>query len=66
MSYVSIGFCLAPINVSERLAISIKHLEAARYLLHGGGNRLIQNSAKVYLKAVICGDDRKLGVRFGI
>ena len=27
---------------------------------------LIPNSAKVYLKTVVCGDDRKLGVRFGI
>jgi hypothetical protein len=37
---VSIGFCLMPINVSERLAVSIKHLEAAqaataRNLLNG-------------------------------
>ena len=33
MGYVSIGFCLAPIHVSERLAVSIKHLEAAGNLL---------------------------------
>jgi hypothetical protein len=32
---VGIGFCLAPVNVSERLAASIEHLEAARYLLNG-------------------------------
>ena len=33
MGYVSIGFCLAPINVSERLAVSIEYLEAAWNLL---------------------------------
>ena len=33
--FTSIGFCLPPIDVSERLAVSIKHLEAAWNLLNG-------------------------------
>src|SRR5262249_41456097 len=32
---VSIGFCLAPIDVSERLAVSVEHLVATGNLLNG-------------------------------
>jgi hypothetical protein len=35
VGYISIGFGFAPINVCERLAGSIDHLEAARNLLNG-------------------------------
>jgi hypothetical protein len=35
MGYVGIGFCLTPIHVSERLAVSIEHLVATWNLLNG-------------------------------